>query len=830
MDTTVDGTGAGIFAVPGQPGHRFIGINGAPLVNNAGDVVFEARFFNPVTFDQGIGFYSTTTSGGPIVKIVDTFDSVAGQTITTSFENFTFTANNHSTFGASLNDLGEVVYWAQFCDGACTSITRRNGIFGTTVNGAAHIVLADSTKKICPTAIPLGLTCDPALDEGFWEIRPEIALNNAGMVAFHGSVIRTPPSNRFKGTFAVPVSGGVAPVTVAFQIQTAPPATPSAPTSFFNARFDDNEINDAGDYLFKPLLTAPCCVQQFGLFSSDVSGGPQGNVVDTLVGNGLVVPGDIAGSEFASVSMASMNESGQMGFYAAIRNSGTSNNQGIYATDMFGAPISLVMDSVSTPPGLAVGARITSYGGRSAVINDEGHMTFTGAGINPVGTGFEALYALYFYDSCADQVVKISDSTTSFAELGVDFGGIVTGGTIGYQLYQSGAARSGKYTSMNNNGDVAFLAKFSNFGMGIYVAHVSTSGGGAASITCPSDIVLNCPADTSPLVAGDPVATGCGLVTVSSTDTSVAGCGGTETITRTWTANGSVSCDQLITTGDSTAPALSLPVDIVISCGASVDPTNTGQATASDDCDAAPAFTFTDAVVPDVACGQAKIISRTWTATDACGNGTSAVQLITVEDTIPPTLTIPVDVTVECGASIAPSSTGQATIVDNCDAAPTVTSSDSIAPGACVNESVITRTWTGTDACGNTVSGVQTITVVDTTAPALTVALDATVDCGSDTSPIATGSSTAVDNCDSQPTVAFLDLVAAGSCPQASTITRTWTATDACGNDATAVQTIHVVDTTAPVVSIVGAGTVVLAGCVGDSYVEAGATATDNCD
>src|SRR5260370_8856771 len=39
-----------------------------------------------------------------------------------------------------------------------------------------------------------------------------------------------------------------------------------------------------------------------------------------------------------------------------------------------------------------------------------------------------------------------------------------------------------------------------------------------------------------------------------------------------------------------------------------------------------------------------KIIARTWTATDACGNFASCVQTITVRDITPPSLVIPANV------------------------------------------------------------------------------------------------------------------------------------------------------------------------------------------
>jgi len=89
---------------------------------------------------------------------------------------------------------------------------------------------------------------------------------------------------------------------------------------------------------------------------------------------------------------------------------------------------------------------------------------------------------------------------------------------------------------------------------------------------------------------------------------------------------------------------------------------------------------------------------------------------------------------------------------------------------------------------------------IDGTPPVFTFApSDLTIECDDSSDPSNTGEATASDNCDASPVVAYSDIVAAGSCPQASVITRTWTATDACGNEAVHVQTITVVDTTAPV-------------------------------
>src|SRR5206468_1845338 len=57
------------------------------------------------------------------------------------------------------------------------------------------------------------------------------------------------------------------------------------------------------------------------------------------------------------------------------------------------------------------------------------------------------------------------------------------------------------------------------------------------------------------------------------------------------------------------------------------------------------------------------------------------------------------------------------------------------------------------------------------------------------------------DACDASPTLTFADVTTPGNCPQAKDVTRTWTATDHCGNSSTASQVIHVVDTTAPAIT-----------------------------
>src|SRR4030095_12139443 len=99
---------------------------------------------------------------------------------------------------------------------------------------------------------------------------------------------------------------------------------------------------------------------------------------------------------------------------------------------------------------------------------------------------------------------------------------------------------------------------------------------GKPTITCPPNVVLECPAVTSTNVTGVATATDtCSQVTISYSDSITNGCAGTETISRTWTAvdacGNSASCVQTITVRDSTRPTLVCPPDLVLEC-----PANTG--------------------------------------------------------------------------------------------------------------------------------------------------------------------------------------------------------------------------------------------------------------
>jgi len=79
-------------------------------------------------------------------------------------------------------------------------------------------------------------------------------------------------------------------------------------------------------------------------------------------------------------------------------------------------------------------------------------------------------------------------------------------------------------------------------------------------------------------------------------------------------------------------------------------------------------------------------------------------------DTTPPDVSCPANATIQLGDSTDPSNTGGAGCTDSETGCQSVTSSDENSLNVC-GTGTIERTWTATDAAGNTSSCVQTITI-----------------------------------------------------------------------------------------------------------------------
>jgi VCBS repeat-containing protein len=179
--------------------------------------------------------------------------------------------------------------------------------------------------------------------------------------------------------------------------------------------------------------------------------------------------------------------------------------------------------------------------------------------------------------------------------------------------------------------------------------------------------------------------------------------------------------DYTVTIQDDTIPpVINCPADVTVEVHVSTDPSITGFATATDNADPAPHVTYGDAStqnadgIPDTPDDYNFVITRTWTAEDASGNVSTCPQIITVQDTIPPVITTPPNVTLAEPADVSPANTGEATAVDNGDPTVDIRYSDVISgPGDGSGPAEIQRTWTATDASHNSASQVQLITILN---------------------------------------------------------------------------------------------------------------------
>jgi|GEM_PF-2090551 len=260
-----------------------------------------------------------------------------------------------------------------------------------------------------------------------------------------------------------------------------------------------------------------------------------------------------------------------------------------------------------------------------------------------------------------------------------------------------------------------------------------------------------------------------------------------QTVTRTWTATdacGNASnISQTISIVDNQPPVISnLALDQTLTCGQPVEFANPE---ALDGCSSV-SMSHVDEVI-DLPCGQQHI--RTWTATDACGNSTVTQQKISITDDAKPSFSnLPADQNLGCGQ---PVEFDTPTATDACSAV-SMSQVDEVIDLPCGQQHV--RTWTATDACGNSTVAQQKITVTDAQAPIFNgQPVDQTIKCSQ---PVVFDNLTATDDCGTV-NLNFVDNVNSSNCAVAHT--RTWTATDACGNAISASQTIFVVDNEAPV-------------------------------
>lgn len=143
---------------------------------------------------------------------------------------------------------------------------------------------------------------------------------------------------------------------------------------------------------------------------------------------------------------------------------------------------------------------------------------------------------------------------------------------------------------------------------------------------------------TSEVVASDNCSPALTITQVPAAGT-LAGPG--QTLVTLWVADaaGNLSSNNTtLTIVDTTVPTITAPVDVAVNRLDPTDPFATGIATAGDNCTNVT-ITYGDNRAGLTNCNATGEIIRTWKATDGASNVTTAVQLITITDTVAPLFT-----------------------------------------------------------------------------------------------------------------------------------------------------------------------------------------------
>ena len=308
---------------------------------------------------------------------------------------------------------------------------------------------------------------------------------------------------------------------------------------------------------------------------------------------------------------------------------------------------------------------------------------------------------------------------------------------------------------------------------------------GPLVIVCPDDVTVNVGIDYSTSAIGEVEVCiqDCAALASNLFSDDILDPQCTEDMIRTFTVTdtcGTVAtCEQTVSFIDTTQPSISCPPNQNLACNQSLPAVNLGQVVALDNCGIAN-VTMTDQ--SQTVSGCVHTYTRRFKATDLSGNTARCNQTFTVkEDLNAPVLSgVPADVSVQCAAPSVP----PVTATDDCDPVNVIFSES----GTTSCGGTLVRTWSATDACGNSVVASQTITFDDTTAPTMDPApADIEIYCTDAVPAMAT--LTASDNCGSAAVVPSEEVV--GTCP--AVITRTWVATDNCGNSSIETQVITVV-------------------------------------
>jgi hypothetical protein len=391
----------------------------------------------------------------------------------------------------------------------------------------------------------------------------------------------------------------------------------------------------------------------------------------------------------------------------------------------------------------------------------------------------------------ADNLITDGDGLTPVVDTpSLNLGNVCTGTTVTKTILHAidAAGHPGAGTNVYANGAVVVVSITSVTGTGL-----SASGGG--NITLPSnwttlgnDAVSDPVSSSITFVAGSTPRSFSGTVTYQAV--------GNRSTSGTLTRTDSLNVTTTVISCDTTPPTLHLPANLTVEATSASGATVTFTATADDANPTHPAVTCTPASDSIFGFGTTTV---NCSATDAAGNTANGSFTVTVQDTTPPAVTTPSNITAEAvnasGAVVAYSGQSAFDVVDGPLAATCTPASGSTFPlGA------NTVTCSAMDSHGNTGTNTFTINVQDSTAPVLSLPGDITAEATGPTGAVVTFETSASDVVDGDVTVACDRN--SGDTFTLGTTTVTCSATDSNNNTASGSFNVIVQDTTAPVLSL----------------------------
>ncbi len=312
---------------------------------------------------------------------------------------------------------------------------------------------------------------------------------------------------------------------------------------------------------------------------------------------------------------------------------------------------------------------------------------------------------------------------------------------------------------------------------------------------------LDCLSEVPP-IQWPTVTDNCGIKdTTRSIQTTFGACINERTIRRTWIFRDSCDnegrIDQVIYVKDSIPPIVTrtwAEDTSYLECLSEVPPIQ--WPTATDNCGIKDTTRSIETVFG--ACINERTIRRTWIIRDSCDNEGRLVQMIYVNDTIPPDVTVlwtEDTVRIECASAIpAPI---EPVASDNCGLKDTVFTRI-VSDSTCINHLTIDRVWEYYDSCDNSTLARQVI-IVNDDIPPLPLCRDTILQLDE------TGAASIVpedldggttDNCGFNLSASQLNF----DCSDVGENMITLTATDSCNNAASCIAVVTVEDTIAPVV------------------------------